>query len=210
MIAAGNRINHFPYSYAGGHGAVAQTMNQPTRRLPGRAGKRRSRLRLLLSHRVRPLRQQLRPNPAPGHRARLHHARERRRRRPRQVGHDLRQPQPRLHRGRRHLLRHRRRRSQTPQPTTHRTALDPGRDRPRRLHRPPSDRTMTGCARQAAGSQLSRGRPNRAASRATSSTMTSTALDRLSSHHATSTVGAGRESSHAVPAASRRSEIARL
>jgi hypothetical protein len=28
MIAAGNRINHFPYSYAGGHGAVAQTMNQ--------------------------------------------------------------------------------------------------------------------------------------------------------------------------------------
>jgi len=30
MIAAGNRINHFPYSYAGGHGAVAQTMNQVT------------------------------------------------------------------------------------------------------------------------------------------------------------------------------------
>jgi hypothetical protein len=30
MIAAGNRINHFPYSYAGGHGAVAQTMNQTT------------------------------------------------------------------------------------------------------------------------------------------------------------------------------------
>ena len=28
MIAAGNRIDHFPYSYAGGHGAVAQTMNQ--------------------------------------------------------------------------------------------------------------------------------------------------------------------------------------
>jgi hypothetical protein len=28
MIAAGNRINHFPYSYAGGHGAVGQTMNQ--------------------------------------------------------------------------------------------------------------------------------------------------------------------------------------
>lgn len=27
MIAAGNRIDHFPYSYAGGHGAVAQTMN---------------------------------------------------------------------------------------------------------------------------------------------------------------------------------------
>ncbi len=30
MIAAGNRINRFPYSYAGGHGAVAQTMNQTT------------------------------------------------------------------------------------------------------------------------------------------------------------------------------------
>jgi hypothetical protein len=30
MIAAGNRINRFPYSYAGGHGAVAQTMNQAT------------------------------------------------------------------------------------------------------------------------------------------------------------------------------------
>ena len=30
MIAAGNRIDHFPYSYAGGHGAVAQTMNQTT------------------------------------------------------------------------------------------------------------------------------------------------------------------------------------
>lgn len=30
MIAAGNRIDHFPYSYAGGHGAVAQTMNQAT------------------------------------------------------------------------------------------------------------------------------------------------------------------------------------
>jgi hypothetical protein len=30
MIAAGNRINAFPYSYAGGHGAVAQTMNQAT------------------------------------------------------------------------------------------------------------------------------------------------------------------------------------
>ena len=29
MIAAGNRIDRFPYSYAGGHGAVAQTMNQP-------------------------------------------------------------------------------------------------------------------------------------------------------------------------------------
>jgi hypothetical protein len=28
MIAAGNRINHYPYSYAGGHGAVPQTMNQ--------------------------------------------------------------------------------------------------------------------------------------------------------------------------------------
>jgi len=28
MIAAGDRIDHFPYSYAGGHGAVAQTMNQ--------------------------------------------------------------------------------------------------------------------------------------------------------------------------------------
>ena len=28
MIAAGNRLDHFPYSYAGGHGAVAQTMNQ--------------------------------------------------------------------------------------------------------------------------------------------------------------------------------------
>jgi hypothetical protein len=28
MIAAGNRIDHFPYSFAGGHGAVAQTMNQ--------------------------------------------------------------------------------------------------------------------------------------------------------------------------------------
>jgi hypothetical protein len=30
MIAAGNRIDRFPYSYAGGHGAVAQTMNQAT------------------------------------------------------------------------------------------------------------------------------------------------------------------------------------
>jgi hypothetical protein len=30
MIAAGNRIDRFPYSYAGGHGAVAQTMNQTT------------------------------------------------------------------------------------------------------------------------------------------------------------------------------------
>lgn len=28
MIAAGNRINHFPYSYGGGHGAPAQTMSQ--------------------------------------------------------------------------------------------------------------------------------------------------------------------------------------
>jgi len=28
MIAAGNRINHFPYSYGGGHGDPAQTMNQ--------------------------------------------------------------------------------------------------------------------------------------------------------------------------------------
>jgi hypothetical protein len=28
MIAAGNRINHFPYSYAGGHGDPAETMNQ--------------------------------------------------------------------------------------------------------------------------------------------------------------------------------------
>jgi Transglycosylase SLT domain/Peptidase M15 len=28
MIAAGNRIDHFPYSYGGGHGAPAQTMNQ--------------------------------------------------------------------------------------------------------------------------------------------------------------------------------------
>ena len=30
MIAAGNRINAFPYSYAGGHGAVEQTMSQTT------------------------------------------------------------------------------------------------------------------------------------------------------------------------------------
>lgn len=30
MIAAGNRIDRFPYSYAGGHGAVATTMNQAT------------------------------------------------------------------------------------------------------------------------------------------------------------------------------------
>jgi hypothetical protein len=28
MIAAGNRINHFPYSYGGAHGDPAQTMNQ--------------------------------------------------------------------------------------------------------------------------------------------------------------------------------------
>src|SRR5437764_10450517 len=28
MIAAGNRINHFPYSYGGGHGDPVQTMNQ--------------------------------------------------------------------------------------------------------------------------------------------------------------------------------------
>jgi hypothetical protein len=28
MIAAGNRINRFPYSYGGGHGDPAQTMNQ--------------------------------------------------------------------------------------------------------------------------------------------------------------------------------------
>ena len=28
MIAAGNRVNHFPYSYGGGHGDPAQTMNQ--------------------------------------------------------------------------------------------------------------------------------------------------------------------------------------
>jgi hypothetical protein len=28
MIAAGNRIDHFPYSYAGGHGDPAQTMSQ--------------------------------------------------------------------------------------------------------------------------------------------------------------------------------------
>ncbi|MGZ6637592.1 MAG: hypothetical protein ACXVII_32450 [Solirubrobacteraceae bacterium] len=28
MIAAGNRINHFPYSYGGAHGNPAQTMNQ--------------------------------------------------------------------------------------------------------------------------------------------------------------------------------------
>jgi hypothetical protein len=28
MIAAGNRIDHFPYSYAGGHGAPARTMSQ--------------------------------------------------------------------------------------------------------------------------------------------------------------------------------------
>jgi hypothetical protein len=28
MIAAGNRINHFPYSYAGAHGDPAETMNQ--------------------------------------------------------------------------------------------------------------------------------------------------------------------------------------
>jgi hypothetical protein len=28
MIAAGNRINHFPYSYGGGHGDPAQTMSQ--------------------------------------------------------------------------------------------------------------------------------------------------------------------------------------
>ena len=47
MIAAGNRIDRFPYSYAGGHGAVAQTMNQATPdpgRLSGRPGKRRARL----------------------------------------------------------------------------------------------------------------------------------------------------------------------
>ena len=28
LIAAGNRINHFPYSYAGGHGDPAETMNE--------------------------------------------------------------------------------------------------------------------------------------------------------------------------------------
>jgi hypothetical protein len=28
MIAAGNRIEHFPYSWGGGHGAIAQTMSQ--------------------------------------------------------------------------------------------------------------------------------------------------------------------------------------
>ena len=47
MIAAGNRITHFAYSYAGGHGAVAQTMNQTSPdpgAVPGRAGERRSRL----------------------------------------------------------------------------------------------------------------------------------------------------------------------
>jgi hypothetical protein len=41
MIAAGNRINHFPYSYGGGHGDPAQTMNQTnpdTGAVPGDEG----------------------------------------------------------------------------------------------------------------------------------------------------------------------------
>ena len=63
MIAAGNRIDRFPYSYAGGHGAVAQTMNQTApdpAAFPGRRGERRAGLRLLVGDRLRAVRRRLR------------------------------------------------------------------------------------------------------------------------------------------------------
>ena len=146
MIAAGNRINHFAYSYGGAHGDPAQTMNQsnpnpaavPGAEENGGPGYDCSSAtsyvlwggglgQSLLGRRGR----------------RLDRAGERRRSRPREVGDDLRQRRARLHRGRGHLLRHRRRARQPAQPAAHRAALEHRRHRTGRVRRSASARAVT-------------------------------------------------------------------
>ena len=110
MIAAGNRIDHFPYSYAGGHGAVAQTMNQtapdpaafPGAEENGGPGYDCSSATDYVLY-GGGFGQTLLARPSPS----LDDARERRRPWPWEMGHDLRQRRARVHRGGGHLLRHR-------------------------------------------------------------------------------------------------------
>ena len=146
MIAAGNRIDRFPYSYAGGHGAVAQTMNQATPdpgRLSGRPRKTAGRVTTALRRPTmsctagaldRPCCKTAR-RPRPRWRASAIPARE--------VGHDLRQRRPRLHRGRGDLLRHRGGARQPAQPAVHRPAVEQRRDRAGGVRRAASAGTLT-------------------------------------------------------------------
>ncbi len=132
MIAAGNRIDRFPYSYAGGHGAVAKTMNQATpdpAAFPGDQENGGPGYDCSSATDYVLYGGGFGPDPPPRQRTRLNHAGECRRARARQVGHDLRQSHPRLHRGRWDLLRHRGRAWQPAQPTVHRPAAEHRRDR---------------------------------------------------------------------------------
>jgi len=145
MIAAGNRINHFPYSYGGAHGDPAQTMSQ-TSPNPGAVPGAEE-------------------NGGPGYdcssatsyvlwggglgqsllggcRRRLDRARARRRLRSGSVGDDLRERRPRIPRGRWRLLRHRRRARQPAQPAAHRSPLEQYRHRATRVRRAASARAV--------------------------------------------------------------------
>jgi hypothetical protein len=109
MLAAGNRINHFPYSYAGGHGAVAQTMNQTTpdpAAFPGAEENGGPGYDCSSATDYVLYGGGVRADPPPGHRARLDHAGEHWRSGRREVGDDLHQRRPRLYRGGGHLPRY--------------------------------------------------------------------------------------------------------
>ena len=149
MIAAGNRINHFAYSYGGAHGDPAQTMNQtnpnpaavPGAEENGGPGYDCSSAtsyvlwggglgQSLLGGGVGDSSElESVGDPGPG-----------------KVGDDLRDRRPRLHRGRGHLPRHRGGTRQPAQPSTHGPALEPRRHRARRVRRAASARAVTGTA----------------------------------------------------------------
>ena len=145
MIAAGNRIDRFPYSYGGAHGDP-RADDEPVQPEPGGGarggGERRPGLRLLVGDLVRAVGRRLRAEPARRWRLGVGRARERRPAGAREMGDDLRDGGARLHRGRGHLLRHRSGPRQPAEPAVDGTAVEHRRDGTGRLRRTTSTRSL--------------------------------------------------------------------
>ena len=132
MIAAGNRIDRFAYSYGGAHGDPAQTMNQSS---PDPGGGARAQRRTAARGMTAPRPPTMSCTAVASGESLLHDSvpasttlGERGGAGSRAVGHDLRQRRPRLHRGRRHLPRHGGGAGQPAEPAVDRSAVEHGRD----------------------------------------------------------------------------------
>lgn len=145
MIAAGNRIDRFAYSY-GRRARRPRANDEPVQPEPGRGagggGERRSGLRLLVGDLVRAVGRRVRAEPARRWGLGFDRARERWLAGAREVGDDLRDYWTCLHRGRGHLLRHRSGARQPAEPAVDGTAVEHRRDGAGRLRRTTSSRAL--------------------------------------------------------------------